>query len=403
MRQVRIENIEDGDRLGEPIFQSNGTLLLAGGVALTRFHVDALRQRGLRAVFIEDERTKDIQPKRPVNIGTRNTVASDLRESFQSVAGRLEPLREIAIGADTKDLEGESFRRDIRKAVDPGLLVPLIRDADSLLAALDEGCAFSGLDSLREHDAYTFEHSVDVTILGLLLARKAGWTGSRLRHFGIGLLLHDIGKLFVEPEVLTKDGSLTDEEFQSIKRHPQLGYTLIRELMPGLGPLTAHVAWQHHERQDGTGYPRGLRGNNRLDENAPGQLHEFGSVAGVADVFDALVSNRPYRAGYPVDHVLRLITGVSGTHLNREAVGLLKQVVAPFPLCTSIRVQNGSYAGWAGVVSAENAHRIDRPRIRLLNDDAGRDIDPIELDLAREPSLMIEAEPLEDTLASAAA
>jgi HD-GYP domain-containing protein (c-di-GMP phosphodiesterase class II) len=142
--------------------------------------------------------------------------------------------------------------------------------------------------------------------MGLLLAKKLGWDKERLRAFGIGCILHDLGKIFVDKEILTKPGRLSDEEFEKMKAHPTMGYELVRTIAPTLNKLIAHVAYQHHERQDGSGYPRGLMGDNTLGENNPNMIHDFGSICAVADIYDAMASDRPYRHGWPPDRDLDL-------------------------------------------------------------------------------------------------
>ncbi len=392
MRLVPLKNLTPGDRLGDGVYERNGTLLLADGMPLTESHLLALRQRGVATLYIQDDRTRDVRPKLPISATTRRQVKRNLRQTFETLAERLRPMGGLTLGAKINPNDPalrQAIRTEVRSTLGPDGVNQIVSDVDRLLDDLMDDTLVSGLGNLREHDAYTYEHSVDVTIVGLLLARRAGWEGRRLRLFGLGLLLHDIGKLFVEPELLNKEAGLTDEEFDRIKRHPELGYLLLRELVPAMGPLPTQVAYQHHERQDGKGYPRGLKGSNRLGRNEANMIHDFGSVAAVADVYDALVSDRAYRPGYPVDHAVRLITGLAGTHLNRRAVDVFRKVVAPFPVCTEVVVQTGPYTGFRGIVTAVDNKRLDRPRIRLLCTPQEKDIPPIDLDLAQDPALMI--------------
>src|SRR5262249_51445435 len=146
------------------------------------------------------------------------------------------------------------------------------------------------LDDLSEFDSYTHRHSVQVTILGLLIARRMwerdGWTDfrgkvrrdrieERLRKLGLGLLIHDIGKLGVPPEVLNKPGRLTDEELTVMRRHFGDGVELLRPA--DISPLAVSIVRDHHERFDGRGYPVGIEA---------AKLHEFPRIAAVADVYD---------------------------------------------------------------------------------------------------------------------
>jgi HD-GYP domain-containing protein (c-di-GMP phosphodiesterase class II) len=227
--------------------------------------------------------------------------------------------------------------------------------------------------------------------MGLVFARSLNWERWRLRAFGVGCILHDMGKLFIDPAILNKNGKLTEEEYKQVKAHPAVGYDLIKALATGLGVLAPHVAYQHHERQDGTGYPRGLKGTNTLGENRPDMIHDFGSVAAVADVYDAMTSDRPYRAGWTPERTLAMIRQGAGTHFNKQAVEIAASIVPPYPVCSNIRVTGGKYTGWQGVVAAVPRIDLARPKVRLLFNEQLRRVDPVELNLHVERDVPIEA------------
>ena len=156
------------------------------------------------------------------------------------------------------------------------------------------------LNDLANADGYTLKHSLAVTTLGLSLGvrvmQKYGWVDARgkrrfdgiedrLAPLGVGLLLHDIGKLAVPPEILRKPGPLTEEEWKAMRAHPTLGFQILKK-DDEISPLARAVVRSHHERWDGTGYP---------DRQTGTQIHQFARIAAVADVFDALTSDRYYR------------------------------------------------------------------------------------------------------------
>ncbi|HZO24437.1 MAG TPA: HD domain-containing phosphohydrolase, partial [Chloroflexota bacterium] len=157
------------------------------------------------------------------------------------------------------------------------------------------------------HNDYMFQHSVDVAVLGILLGRRAGLPREQLHELALGCLLHDLAKMYIDQAILDKPDKLTPEEFDEIKKYPQMGFELIRR-MPVFSILPAHVAYQHHERQDGGGYPRGLIGNNVLGRSLsermnPRRMLLIAEIAAVADVYSALTSDRPYRPAMPLDRV----------------------------------------------------------------------------------------------------
>jgi HD-GYP domain-containing protein (c-di-GMP phosphodiesterase class II) len=276
-------------------------------------------------------------------------------------------------------------------------IAAIAKQGDQLVDMLDRQEVILGLNSLKSHDNYTFQHSIDVAIAAILLARRIRWDAERVRAFGIGCLLHDIGKVFIDAAILNKPGRLTDAEAEIVRAHRLLGYNLIKTTAPALGLLVPQVALQHHERQDGLGYPRQLRGLNRLGNGgrSPGEprwtpgnskpaalMHDFGSLSAVADVYDALSSDRPYRAGYHPSRTLDAIADMSGTHLNSEAVDVLRRVIPPFPVCSEVRVVNGRYAGYTGIVASVPERDITHPVVRVLNDASGARVDAAEVNLA---------------------
>jgi HD-GYP domain-containing protein (c-di-GMP phosphodiesterase class II) len=144
--------------------------------------------------------------------------------------------------------------------------------------------AFSGLFEVASHDYNTYTHSVNTSVIGLLFGKYLSLTQHELDCLGIGLLLHDIGKLSIPPKVINKAGTVSGDDLKVIKKHPKAGLELLehRNYIDG---STLKVVIQHHENQDGTGYPYGIGGSD---------IHLFGSISRIIDVYDAMTSDRPY-------------------------------------------------------------------------------------------------------------
>jgi len=163
---------------------------------------------------------------------------------------------------------------------------------------------------------------------------------------------------------------------------------MLRQMRPR-DVLANHVAYQHHERQDGLGYPRGLHGTHRVIRNGL-EKHERGrilldaEICAVADVYDALGADRPYRPALPPDQIIRMLRGLAGTHLNREIVAYLLSILPVYPLGTEVVVQTGTYVGFRGIVCGVDRAEMDKPVVRLLFDRQRHRIQPIEIDLRRE-------------------
>jgi HD-GYP domain-containing protein (c-di-GMP phosphodiesterase class II) len=153
--------------------------------------------------------------------------------------------------------------------------------------------------NITSHDFYTYTHSVGVGVLGIGLAKALfkDSTNHDMRALGAGFFLHDVGKVGIDPSIITKPGKLTFEEMQEMKRHPALGFKLLHETRQ-LTEEAKTIVLQHHERVDGSGYPKGLRG---------GDIHIYGRICSIADVYDALTSDRPYRKKMPPFAALKIM------------------------------------------------------------------------------------------------
>ena len=393
MRLIPIQQVPAGATLGQAVFGPTGQPWLLRGVKLTSEYLQMLRDRGLPSIYVEDPDTADIPVPESISPEVRAKAMGNLTRAFESVSRNSGKLREAYLAMAATGMHSARFADAIRASNDGEGLYRMTSDIDSMLEQL-RGCdVLAGLNSIKAHDTYTFQHSIDVTIMGLVLARPRRWERSRLRAFGVGCILHDIGKIFIDPAILNKPAKLTAEEFKLVQAHPTAGYEVIKTLAPGLGVLAPHVAYQHHEMHDGKGYPRGLIGNTCLGLNAPNSIHDFGSVCAVADVYDALTSDRPYRAGIPPDRAIAKIREGIGRHFNPQAVETFLAAVPPFPVCSNVRVASGRYAGWHGIVATLRKQTIDRPKIRLLLDANLRRVDPVEVDLAIDRDVQIESTP----------
>ena len=391
MRLVNLDQLTVGMKLAQPLFGRKGRLLLAKGVALTPRYLILLRHGGVPAIYVLDDDTSDIVSADPIAPETRAKTLSKLADAFEQVARAGETLRQVPPELLRKHLEEDKFVKTLVAEGAGDALCALGKDIDNLVNGLEGHDVLTGLNSIKTHDQYTFMHSLDVTIMGLVLAHGAGWEGTKLKTFGTGCLLHDLGKILIDPALLNKPGPLTPDEFEKMKSHPTMGYEIIRAIAPRLGSLVPLVAHQHHERQDGSGYPRGIKGNEHLGTCDPTRIHEFGAVCAVADIYDAMISHRPYRRARPADEVVGTITKYSGKHLNAQAVKIFLATVTPFPVASPVKVKNGAYAGFEGIVSHVPKTEFQKPRVRLLYDGAGTRVDAIEIDLAVDRDIEIES------------
>jgi len=383
-----VKNLEEGMKIGMPVYDEDGLLLLGRGVVLNRFLIQSLKRKGVTGVFVRDEDTEDIVPHENISDMVRGATIRHMKELFDSLR---------AVYSDMKAASRATVREMVAtpkfKAVfGDNPIYHKIRDSvGSIVNEILNGEVSLGLSSIKSYDNYLFQHSIDTTIFAVLIGRKAGLSPNRLRDLGIGCLLHDIGTIFLPKSIIDKPDSLTPDEIETVRTHPSIGYELTKDVA-GIGMLPPHVALQHHERQDGTGYPRGLPGANNLGISGESHvIHLYAGICSVADVYDALSSDRPYRPAHPPEKVVEMLREMAGTHLNRMLLDLFLSFAPPFPVASNVRVVSGDFTGFKGVVVSLNKDAISRPVIRLLYDEEGLRIDPITLDLSRRGDIRIES------------
>ena len=398
MRLIHTDNLTNGMEIGEAIHGSAGQLLLAPGVKLSERYIKLLHQLEIPAAYVSDPDTKGIAAPQPLKPKTRARARHALSEAFERLVPAAKELRNECGSIAEAQASSDRFSQTVRTIFGGGGFNSLVDSVESICQDLLDQRVLTGLNTIKTHDAYTFQHSIDVTIMGVVLAKRAGWDAARVRLFGIGCMLHDIGKVFIPEELLRKPGRLSEDEFAIMKQHPKLGYDLIKALAPTLGALVPQVAYQHHERQDGSGYPRGLEGTNALGKTTPGKIHDFGSLSAVADVYDAMASTRPYRRAWASDQVVQSIIGLAGDQLNRDAVEIFRNVIAPYPVCTEVIALTGKHIGCRGVVATVDPQQIARPVVRMLFGADGKRMEPFEIDLRIEQDVVVRSSLATDEL-----
>jgi HD domain len=224
-------------------------------------------------------------------------------------------------------LLGVPVARDLKRG---GASRPLVGDLSAAeIVASEEAYLGARVRSLMvglgAHDGSTEGHARRVALLAVQVGEALALPPATLRHLAVGGLLHDVGKLSVAGEILRKPGALTDAEYAEVKRHPEAGVRLLREL-GGFPPAVHSLVGEHHERLDGAGYPAGLAGE---------QLAVGPRILAVCDVYDALVSDRVYREAWTSERALALLREQAGSAFDPACVESLARVVAPAPATVS--------------------------------------------------------------------
>jgi putative nucleotidyltransferase with HDIG domain len=237
-----------------------------------------------------------------------------------------------------------------RKIID-SLARLVTQDRTSLLA----------LTALKKYDNYTFTHMVNVSALAMAQARALNIDGTLLREFGFAALMHDIGKVNTPLEVLNKPDKLTKEEFDIMKRHVVDGAHILRRTpeMPALAPI---VAFEHHLKQDLSGYPENIGGR---------RLNLCTMIVSIADVFDALRSNRVYRQGLPTARIRAILSEQDSPAFNQVLLKRFVNLMGLFPVGNLVRLSTDELA----VVTAEHPRDPFRPQVKIITDEKGEKLE----------------------------
>ncbi len=365
MRLVAVTRVEPGALLARDVLTGrHGRVpLLAAGTPLEPRYLAALERAGIHAVYVDDELGRDIDVPLALSEETRSEATTALERAFQRAG----------VTGDDAQLEDGS----VSELTDVARLI-----ADEIAAC---GDAVLALQDLAAADAYTMQHCIDVAAIGLLIGRRylyeQGWIDfrgqrrfdrieERLVQLGLGLILHDIGKLIIPTSVLNKPGKLDPDEWELIQEHPIAGVDLLAGT--ALSPLALTVIRSHHERWNGSGYP---------DHTAGPKIHQFARIAAIADVYDAVTSERPYSTAWPPHVGWQLITDGAGTNFDPEIVASFRRTVAPYPPGSEITLDDGR----RGVVARVEPTALEHPHVRIGWNSDGEPVEPYELQLDELP------------------
>jgi len=213
------------------------------------------------------------------------------------------------------------------------------------------------LSAIRIHDDYTFGHSLNVCLLAVILGFKLGLPERLLAELAVGALLHDLGKVLIPAAILKKAGRLTDEEWLLVRRHGEQAGEILRRQW-SLPPAAARIARQHHESFDGSGYPCGL---------AADEIDPHARIVAVADIFDAVTADRPYRGAFLPHEAYEIILGSRGAKLDPRVVDVFADSVVLYPAGSAVVLDTGEI----GVVVRVLPKLPARPIVKIVYDKAG--------------------------------
>ncbi|MFC5652827.1 HD-GYP domain-containing protein [Paenibacillus solisilvae] len=359
MRKLHIHSVKPGDKLARAVLQENGNILLGSGVELNERFITRLTGLGIDTLYIDDPMTEGLEPTSAVRDDTLKKATETVYKTMSTLVDQ-----PVIRGRTIAPEMGRSFRK-----VFGDIMQDLITREDVLVS----------LTNIHVADGYLFQHSVNVAILSGIMGLAKGYNRNQLEELGMGALLFDIGMTKLPKELLNKTSPFTDAERAAMEKHTEEGFNIIRA-QHDISLLSAHCALQHHERFNGSGYPRKLKND---------AIHEYAQIIAIADVYDALTSPRPYRKRYNPSEAIEFLFGAGSTFFDLELIKTFCKHISIYPVSTSVLLSSGQ----VGVVALNNPLALHRPTVRILREADGTvPASPYQIDLKDENNLMIAEE-----------
>lgn len=328
MKRVYTEELQAGMIVARTVMGTEGRHFINQNTELTVNLIQKLQELGIASIFVKDNLI-DIEAEDIVSNKVLATVSSTLKQSLNAFR-------------NGKELDMVSLRKSVNLLIDEVIL-----NRNTLIQK----------EEIRSHDDYLLFHPISVSVYAIMTGLSLGYPEGNIVDLGLGTLLHDIGMMTIDRLIINNPGTLNQQEMDVIKQHPEIGFNILRSYRE-LSTTSAHIAYQHHERVDGSGYPRGLRDK---------EIVEYAKIAAVADTFDAVISDHPYRKAYCITDGLTVLKGLQNSFFDAEIVDAFISNIALYPIGSLVRLVDGRIA----VVIAANRFNMTRPIIEIMTDDHG--------------------------------
>lgn len=349
MIRLPVKKLKQGLILAQSIYNHHGASYLVKGQPITSNYIDSLQKLGIPTVTVtsSDLNFKLLPPEDVIQESTRINAISKIFDTFESVE-------------ETGQMDVDTLQK-----ISEGIIFDIIDRKENLVQLTD----------IRLHDTYTFAHSVNVAVLSAMLGLLCHYTKKELLLLTLGALLHDLGKINTPLTILTKATRLKPEEFDLIKLHPLDGAKRIMAMdyqLPSPAVL-ASIAAEHHEHINGKGYPRGLMGEN---------IHRYAKIVAIADVYDALTSERPYKKAYTPNIAYNIMVHVNQGQFDTDLLKLFFNNVSIYPVGTVLKTTHGY-----SIVKDCIFGKTQTPTIVVFADLKGNILpSPITIDLNEDPA-----------------
>ena len=339
-KYMRTRQLKPGMKLDHPVVDRLGRNLVARGAELDEYMIDSMIKMGIMTVYIQDgEITDEVEQKLEISPEAEKNI-----EQF-----RVDDRAKVKLSASVRKRVAEGIQFIYSNTESKEMTQATDTIADDLMSAINSNDAIAiDISELKTSDEYTFKHSVDVATIAMIVAKQQGLSKNAIHEIGVSGLLHDIGKTKVPLSILNKPGRLNDQEFSIMKQHSVYGYQMIKD-RPEFSPAVCLGVLQHHEKINGKGYPMGV------DES---KISPYARILSVADIYDALVTERPYKEAYSQRDAVEMIMSMT-MELDITAMKSFLESMILYPVDSIVELSNGEKAK----VVKNCPHYILRPTV----------------------------------------
>ncbi|UCZ57736.1 HD domain-containing protein [Desulfurispirillum indicum] len=399
MRIIPADKLEVGMVMGEQI-EVAGQIMLARGAVLTQPYIDKLRHMGLSNVTIDDSLSQDIEMESTIDQETHRKGTKVVRQAFQDTQEVLESIREEVQGEAEAALDNSKFTSFIKNSPAFNAVIDYTRE---LLEKIINSSGGIALNSIKQHDTQTFQHSIDVTAMALTLGRELKLPDRHLEDLAFGTILHDIGKIMIPRKILDSPlSSLSRQEIALLKTHSLLGRRMLlnnSRISQRIRSVT--VVTQHHEYHDGSGFPYGLKGSQEPwsvnDTKHLSGISHLAEITNIVNTFDNLTSDSQHRPALSYIDAAYIMTNRFYNRFHPAYLDAFLRILNIFPPGANIQIPHGEYQGYLGTVVKSNSEDRFSPVIRLFFD-ANREklAEPIDIDLSTNDSIQLKRRSVEE-------
>jgi HD-GYP domain-containing protein (c-di-GMP phosphodiesterase class II) len=337
---ILVDFLKPGMVLAGDLFSKEGIFIWPAKKPITQSVIDELKKKGIRELYYTKNINKDLSQNMPPMFSEE--IKEEAKEAIDNILEQVKKDEKVNV---------EEVRNVIER---------LFKEMISKL-----GKAAINLSIVKNYDEYTYTHLINVTILSMFFSKFLGASDFVIKEVGMGAILHDIGKVKIPTSILYKPGELTEEELKIIKKHPIIGYFAIKD-EPTVSTYAKKIVLFHHERFDGNGYPLGLKFD---------RIGRYPQIVSLADVFDALTSERPYKPGMSIPQTLNFIMKKSGIYFEPllaqkfiMEMSKLYGLPSPYAIGSFVLLNTGEKA----VIAQKDSEYTLRPTVLVIENALGK-------------------------------